>query len=196
MQTWEVIAALLSVAYLLLAVREHLWCWYAGFVSNAIYLFVFWHVSLLMDSALQVYYMGIAVYGWWHWQQRSPANPDQADSSPLPVSRWPWRNHVVAVLAVLALSLGSGLLLQEYTGAASPFLDSFTTWGAVLTTWMVARKLLENWLYWIVIDSISVYLYISRELEVTAILFAVYTVIAVFGYRQWLNHYRSQPASA
>ena len=249
---WEALAVALSITYLLLAVRENIWCWAAGFASNAIYLFVFWGVSLLMDSALQVYYMAIAVYGWWQWRQgglkaggdnagnmdgvatserctgdlagkddlggigsagggagnevvepsapcQEPSAPCQEPSAlcqePLPISRWSASANVTAILAVCALSLLTGFALQQHTEAASPFLDSFTTWGAVLTTWMVARKLLENWLYWIVIDSVSIYLYISRDLDMTAALFAAYTLIAVFGYRQWLARYRSQSAS-
>lgn len=188
MLTWEAIAAALSVAYLLLAVREHLWCWYAGFASNAIYLFVFWDVNLLMDSALQVYYMGIAVYGWWQWQQVDDAGQE------LSISRWNAEQHTLAVTAIAIMSLISGSLLHQWTSAANPFLDSFTTWGAVLTTAMVARKVLENWLYWIIIDSISIYLYVVRDLEITAALFVAYTVIALFGFKQWLTHYHRQSA--
>ena len=76
-----------------------------------------------------------------------------------------------------------------------PYIDSFTTWGSILTTWMVAKKLLENWLYWLVIDSVSIYLYLERGLFLTAALFAVYLVIVVFGYRRWHRHYRLQCAS-
>ena len=188
MPGWEALAAALSVAYLLLAARESLWCWAAGFASNAIYLFVFRDASLLMDSALQVYYMGMAVYGWWRWRQGG------GESHRLPISRWPVGGHAAAVCAVCALSLATGLALDRHTDAASPFLDSFTTWGAVLTTWMVARKVLENWLYWIVIDSVSVGLYIARDLDITAALFAAYTLIAIFGYRQWLTRYRTMSA--
>ncbi len=81
--------------------------------------------------------------------------------------------------------------LHRYSEAALPFLDSFTTWGSVLTTWMVARKILENWLYWLVIDSVSIYLYLDRGLHLTALLFAAYLIIALFGYRKWLLHYRA-----
>jgi len=188
MPFWESLAAVLSIAYLLLAVREHLWCWYAGFAGNAIYLFVFRDANLLMDSALQAYYMGIAIYGWWHWRRGDEGR------GTLPLRRWSGPRHALAICVTLVLSAGSGLALERFTEAANPFLDSFTTWGAMLTTWMVARKLLENWLYWIVIDGVSVYLYSVRGLEVTAVLFAIYTVIAVFGFRRWLAHYRRQSA--
>lgn len=188
MPWFEAVAVVLGITYLVLAVRENLWCWYAAFASTLIYLFLFWDVNLLMESALQVYYLAMAVYGWWQWQHGS-GNDGQLD-----ISRWHWRRHVVAMLAIIAISLGSGFLLQEYSSAALPFLDSFTTWGSVLTTWMVARKVLENWLYWLVIDSVSIYLYLDRELYLTAFLFLVYIVIAVFGFRQWLAHYRNQSA--
>jgi len=185
MSPWEAAAVLLGIAYLLLAMRESLWCWYAAFASTAIFLLLFWQVNLLMESALQVYYLGMAVYGWWQWQRGSAGREELA------ISRWGARQHLLGVGAVLAVSVLSGSLLQQYSEAALPFIDSFTTWGSVLTTWMVARKILENWLYWLVIDSVSIYLYLDRELYLTALLFAAYLIIAVFGYRKWLLHYRA-----
>lgn len=188
MSGWEVLAVGLGIAYLLLAVRQSLWCWYAAFLSTAIFLVLFWHVNLMMESGLQVYYLAMAVYGWWQWQYGSQ------DHDKLRISSWSARHHLSAVSVVLLASVVSGALLTQYTDAALPYLDSFTTWGSVLTTWMVARKVLENWLYWLVIDSISIYLYIDRELYLTAALFAVYLVIVIFGYRKWLSSYRTQVA--
>jgi nicotinamide mononucleotide transporter len=184
MSAWEAAAVVLGVAYLLLAMRESLWCWYAAFASTGIFLVLFWNVSLLMESALQVYYLAMAVYGWWQWQRGGAGHTE------LKISRWDNRQHLVAVAAVLLVSAASGALLQQYTGAALPYLDSFTTWGSVLTTWMVARKILENWLYWLVIDSVSIYLYLDRALYLTAGLFAIYLVIVLFGYRKWWLHYQ------
>ena len=188
MGIWEAVAVVLGVLYLLLAMWEKISCWYVAFVSTVIFLFLFWDVGLLMESALQVYYLGMAVYGWWHWRQ------GRTDDSPLPISRWQHWQHGLAVTAILAASALSGWLLSENTDAARPYLDSFTTWGAVLTTWMVARKILENWLYWLVIDSLSIFLYIDRGLYLTAGLFAVYVVIVIFGFVAWTRHYRAQSA--
>jgi len=185
MTAWEVAAVLLGVAYLLLAVRESLWCWYAAFISTAIFLVLFWEVGLLMESGLQVYYLAMAVYGWWQWQRGSKHKTELA------ISSWRTRQHCIAVLVVVLASAASGALLERFTEAALPYLDSFTTWGSILTTWMVARKILENWLYWLVIDSVSIYLYLDRELYLTAVLFAVYLIIVLFGYRKWLLHYRT-----
>jgi nicotinamide mononucleotide transporter len=185
MSLWEAAAVGLGIAYLLLAMRESLWCWYAAFVSTAIFLVLFWDVGLLMESGLQVYYLVMAVYGWWHWRR------GQHGAAGLAISSWGLRQHLAAVAAVLAASFVSGSLLHQHTGAALPYLDSFTTWGSILTTWMVARKVLENWLYWLVIDSVSIFLYLDRELYLTALLFAAYLIIVIFGYRKWLAHYRA-----
>lgn len=184
----EVVAVLLGIAYLLLAMRESLWCWYAAFISTSLFLYLFWQVDLLMESGLQVYYLAMAVYGWWHWRHGG------TDDDNLSISSWRWRNHVIAIGLVCLAALASGSLLAQHTQAALPYLDSFTTWGSILTTWMVARKILENWLYWLVIDAASIYLYIDRELYLTALLFAAYVVIVIVGYLQWLQHYRNQSA--
>jgi len=99
---------------------------------------------------------------------------------------------------VIILSLLSGYLLNNHTTAVMPYLDSFTTWGAVLTTYMVAKKILENWIYWIVIDTLAIYLYVDRELYLTAFLMMVYVVLAIFGFKIWLKTYQQnkQPDTA
>lgn len=186
MSGWEVVAVALAIAYLLLAMKESLWCWYAAFISTAIFTMLFWDASLLMESGLQIYYLAMAVYGWYQWRSKSENN------STLQINRWSKNRHLVVVASVVALSLFSGNLLANHTDAAWPYVDSFTTWGSIVTTYMVTRKVLENWLYWLVIDSISIVLYWDRGLYLTALLFVVYLVICVFGYLQWRRHYLSQ----
>tara|TARA_B110000444_G_scaffold257224_1_gene295219 strand:- start:918 stop:1529 length:612 start_codon:yes stop_codon:yes gene_type:complete len=189
---WELTAVVLGIAYLLLAMRENILCWYAAFFSTLIFTFLFWDASLLMESALQIYYLGMAVYGWHQWQY-GKQHDDQGNTE-LNISRWNLREHLTAIGVTLVLTAVSGYLLSEYSTAQLPYIDSFTTWGAVITTYMVARKILENWLYWIVIDSLSVYLYIDRELYLTALLFTAYVFIVCFGYWQWLKHYQQSSA--
>ena len=185
----EWIAVILGVAYLVLAMRQSNWCWYAAFGSTAIFSWLFWDVSLVMESALNVYYLVMAVYGWWAW--RSGGN-NSADEHELPVQSWGMKQHGLVLLAIAVLTFASGYLLTENTSAALPYLDSFTTWGAVITTWMVTRKVLENWIYWIVIDAVAIYLYIDRGLYPTAFLMCIYVVLAVGGFWLWLKDYRNQ----
>lgn len=184
MQSAEFVAVLLAIAYLLLVVRENIWCWAAAFASTSIYLVLFFHVQLYMESALQIFYLAMAIYGWWQWRHGG------AGGGQLEISVWPISRHARIMLAIVFLSLCSGWLLATRTHAAFPYLDSFTTWSAVITTYMVARKILENWLYWFVIDSVSIYLYLKRGMTLTALLFALYLVLVVIGYWRWRRHYR------
>ena len=188
----ELTAVVFAIAYLLLAVREHIACWYAAFVSTAIFLYIFFDVKLYMESGLQVYYLAMAVYGWTQWRQKG----GEAAQGTLAISTWSAQQHVIALSLIVVATASSTYLLQTYTDAELPLLDSFTTWGAIVTTFMVARKILENWIYWLVIDAISIYLYLDRELYFTSLLFAVYIVIIFFGWATWLRRYRSQPQTA
>jgi nicotinamide mononucleotide transporter len=186
-QAWEALAVVLAIAYLLLAIRQNIWCWAAAAISTSLYLFIMYDSKLYMQSLLQLYYLAMAAYGWYNWRR------PQAAGGELPVTVWPLRYHAFAVGAVLLLVMVSAGLLQRYSDGALPYLDAFTAWGAVVTTFMVARKVLENWLYWFVIDSVSIGLYLDRELYFTAALFAAYLVLVVVGYRSWRA---SMPAQA
>jgi len=192
MSYWEALAVVLGVAYLVLAMRENSWCWYAAFGSTAIFSWLFFDVSLVMESALNVYYLAMAIYGWYVWNKPKVSNDTVSNSKEAGVSIKTWRaqQHVIAIGGVIALSLLSGYLLNNHTTAVMPYLDSFTTWGAVLTTYMVANKILENWLYWLVIDTVAIYLYVDRELYLTALLMIIYVVLAIFGFKMWLKTYR------
>jgi nicotinamide mononucleotide transporter len=184
---WAAAAVILALAYLALAIRESLWCWPAGMASTAIYLVLMYRAALYMETALQVFYMAVSAYGWWRWRGGG------ARSAPR-ISTWRWQQHGAALCAVLALSAASGAWLATATDAAFPYVDSFITWGSVVTTWMVARKIFENWVYWFVIDSLCVYVYASRGLALTAGLFVLYLVLVVIGFRTWLRRLRASPA--
>ena len=182
----ETLAVALGVAYLVLAMRENSLCWYCAFFSTALYVWIFGDVSLYMESALNVYYMGMAIYGWFQWQ-RGGVNHEG-----LEIVRWTVKQHGLAISTIVLIALVSGYLLSIGTDARLPYLDSLTTWGSILTTVMVARKVLENWLYWIVINTISIYLYLDRGLEQTALMFMLYLVLAILGYYAWRKKYVDQ----
>jgi len=190
MSPLEMTAVIFAIAYLLLAIRENVWCWLFAFLSTAIYTVLFWDVSLLMESALNVYYMAMAVYGWYQWT-RGGTNGDNLPHA-LAIRSMSGQQHVLVISAIAILSLVSGYLLGEHSTAAWPYVDSFTTWASVITTYLVTRKYLQNWLYWIVIDTVSVPLYIDRGLKLTALLFVAYIVIAIIGFFKWRQHFQSK----
>ena len=176
---FEIVAALLAITYLLLAMLQDIRCWIAWIISSIMYLFVMYSASLYMEALLQIFYIFIGFYGLYQWRFQSDLNET------LKISTWNVKNHLIVIGILIFLTFVSGYILTIYTSAASTFVDAFTTWGAIAASYLVAKKVLENWFYWFVIDFVSVFLFISRELYPTAFLFVVYLVLVVFGYSAW-----------
>ena len=179
----EAVAVVLGLAYSLLAVRRVRWCWVAGGVSSAIFVLLAWRAKLPMQSVLQAYYVGMAVYGFWHWSKE--------DGNAKAVSTWPVRVHLVAAVVIVVVSALLSRYLATETHAAWPFLDSLTTIGSLFATWLTAQVKLENWLYWLVFDAISVFLFAAQGLMFAALLMLIYLVVAAFGFVSWSKSRRA-----
>ena len=176
---FEIVAAILAIAYLILAMLQDIRCWVAWIISSLMYFFVMYSANLYMEALLQIFYIFIGLYGLYQWRFKA----DKKDV--LKITTWSVKNHLIVISALVFLTSLSGYILTIYTAAASPFIDAFTTWGAIAASYLVAKKILENWFYWFVIDFVSVFLFISRELYPTALLFIVYLVLVVIGYSAW-----------
>lgn len=174
----ELTAAALAVAYLWLAIGQRLSCWFAAFISSVLYVWVLFSARLYMESVLNAFYAAMAVYGFWQWQHGKGGGA-------LSVNRWPVIRHAFAALGIVALSLVTAFFLRRYTPAAMPFPDSMVAWGSVFATFLVARKVYENWHWWLLIDSVSMYLYFTRHLYATMLLFGLYLILIVIGMREW-----------
>jgi nicotinamide mononucleotide transporter len=186
----EAVAVLLGLAYSVLAVKRSRWCWVTGGVSSAIFIYLSIRARLPMQAALQVYYVIVSVYGWVHWTREVEAQ------GTVGVSVWPLRWHAVSCLAVVLVSALTARWLAAQTQAAWPFLDSLTTWGSLFATWLTARVKLENWLYWIIMDSILAFLFGAQGLYFAALLSIVYLGVSAVGFIRWLKTYRTPiPAS-
>ena len=175
----EGIGAALAIAYLLLALKQNKLCWFAWIASSILYLYVMYQAGLYMESLLQVFYLCMGFYGLSQWSKTINDNQNTY------VDLWSIGNHIFAISLVIVLSFLSGILLSNFSNAALPFIDAFTTWGAIAASYMVAKKILENWIYWFVIDFISVFIFASRGLYFTSALFVTYLVIIYFGYKSW-----------
>jgi nicotinamide mononucleotide transporter len=180
----ELLAVLLAVGYLLLAIRQNIWCWFFAAVSTAIFVYLFLQAKLYMESLLNIFYFAMALYGWTVWYFGRVGNAE------LPVSVWSRSIHAVALVVIAAISLMTGYLLDRFTDAAFPYIDSLTTWAAVWATFLVARKVLENWWYWLVIDVVSVFIYWARDLQLTSLLFVIYVMLVPIGLLNWTRSYR------
>jgi nicotinamide mononucleotide transporter len=181
-------AVLFAVAYLVLVIRQNQLAWPAALISVLLSLVLFFDAKLYMESALQVFYAVMAVYGWHQWRHGG------ADGQGVAICTWSPSQHAAVIVSILLASAAFGYALQG-TAAAMPYLDSFTTVAAIVTTYMVAKKVLENWIYWFVIDAASVYLYGTRGLLLYAALFVFYLLLIVIGFRHWLKDWRVQSAT-
>ena len=175
----EGVGAALAIAYLLLALKQNKLCWFAWIASSILYLYVMYQAGLYMESLLQVFYLCMGFYGLSQWTKTISNNQNTY------VDIWSIGNHIFAISLIIVLSFLSGILLSNFSNAVLPFIDAFTTWGAIVASYMVAKKVLENWIYWFVIDFISVFIFASRGLYFTSALFVTYLVIIYFGYKSW-----------
>ncbi len=181
-----------SMAYVIFAAKESVWCWPAALVSTVIYTVIFYDVYLWMDSLLQVYYLVMAGYGWYSWQKlKHPMSVDNQSMTQsqqvkaVMISSWSFTIHSKVIAMLAAISLVVGYIMATFTPTHFPYLDAATTVYAVFATYLVTQKVVENWLYWVVIDLVSIYLYLEKGLTPTAGLFVVYVVIALIGYFSW-----------
>lgn len=186
----ETIAVLAAIAYLLLAIRRSIWCWFFAAMSTSIYVALFIDAKLYMESLLNVFYLAMALYGWHVWRSGGDGRRE------LPVTRWPLQTHAAAIAAIAAAAALFGFLLDRYSDAAFPYADSATSIAAIWTTFLVARKVLENWWYWLAIDAISIWLYWARDLQLTALLFVLYVVLIPIGLIAWHRAYAEQQQTA
>jgi nicotinamide mononucleotide transporter len=178
LRSFEILAMVAGVGYAVLAALRNRLCWISGAVSSAAAALAAGLRLLPMQSGLQVFFVGMSVYGWVSWSRASTG--DQ-----LPVGVWPLRWHLGAALALIALTFLSAHLLATETNAAWPLLDSLTTWFSLLATWLAARAKLENWLYWIAIDGVLVYLFYVQDLPFLALLNVLFIAIAAAGFVAW-----------
>ncbi len=182
----EAFAVLSSIAYVILAARGSIWCWPSALVSVIAYTVICLQANLLAESLLQVFYGIMAVYGWVNWIKGK--KPDES----IQIQTWPIKYHLINIGASTLGWVGLALILESNTNAALPWLDAFTTVFSITATFLVTRKVLSNWIYWIIIDAAGIYLYASRGLYLTAVLFIAFTIIAAYGYFKWLKIHQLQ----
>jgi len=168
-----------AIIYVVLAAKENIWCWVFAIASSSGWAYLNFTVyDLWFDGGLQVFYVVMAVVGIYQWKYGS-ANAE------LPITRMRLQQHGIIIGLCLLLGIVFGYFFAAYTPAAQTFLDAITTVFAIVTTFLVIQKKIENWLYWIVIDLVYIYIYLQQGAVLFALIMAIYIPIAVFGYLGW-----------
>lgn len=175
----ELAGMLITLISIWLATRENIGYYPTGIVAVCIYAWVFYEAKLYAESLLQIVYLGLLVYGWYEWLHGG-ANRKELEVTRTP--RWAWIAAIVSGVAVSALAIW---IQRTYTDNPNPYVDSSLFAWSVVAQWMTARKWLENWILWAIVNTISVALYVVRDLWPTAALYAALWVLAILGYRQW-----------
>jgi len=173
----ESLAVFFSLIYVILAAKENIWCWGAALISVSLYVYICYTAKLYPETGLQIFYLIMAVIGYLTWNKKSKEE----------IKEWSEFKHLIIIVLGALFSFIMGFYFFTYTESAMPIIDSITTVFSVIATYMVVKKVLRNWLYWIVIDLLSVYMYFHRDLHLTSLLFVAYATIAVFGYISWSN---------
>jgi nicotinamide mononucleotide transporter len=180
----EIVAVAFSIAYLYFSIRQKILLWPMGMVSAMLYMVVFYQSKFYADMGLNGYYIIVSVYGWIHWSRKGEVK------GRVPVISRINRKMLLILGFLTLIAFGAiGWLLDHYTDSPVPYWDALTTAASFTATWMLARKILEHWIVWIVVDAISMGLYLYRGLYPTLILFGVYTTMAVIGYLEWKKSY-------
>lgn len=174
----EIIGTLAGLVFLYLEIKQNKWLWPVGLLTSVMYIYVFFVAKLYADMSLQFYYVFISIYGWIAWSRGST-------KAELPVTKLGFKLLLVLMGASVLIYFLISYLLVNYTDGAIPYWDAFTTALSIVATWMLARKILEQWLVWVLVNAVSLCLYIYKGLYPTSILFLFYTVLAVVGYIHW-----------
>ena len=198
----EIAGLLVGLLYLYWEYHADWRMWIASVVMPVISLFGYWRAGLYADFGIDMYYLLIAVYGYYTWRRKTrrvatlhaTRRNDDSDASHLPISRTPLRLWPVLAVCFGVIYLGIAYVLLHFTDSTVPWWDALNTSLSIVAMWMLARKWVEQWLVWLVVDAVSTALYIYKGIPFYAVLYALYTVIAWFGYLRWLREMRNASA--
>ncbi len=180
MESLEIIGAVIGLIYLYLEYKANKWLWLFGVIMPVIYIVIFYQSKFYADMGINVYYLIASAYGWIMWTRRKS---NEAENR---ISHTPTRFIVPLLLAGVALFTLIAFILIRFTDSPVPYGDSFTTTLSILGMWMLAHKYIEQWGIWFVVNVVSCGLYIWKGMHIaTILLFAIYSVISVFGYFKW-----------
>ncbi|MBR4119792.1 MAG: nicotinamide mononucleotide transporter [Bacteroidales bacterium] len=184
----EILGTIIGLIYLWLEYKANIYLWVVSIIMPAIYTYIFYNAGLYADFAINIYYLLIAIYGWFAWKYniklfKTSSRKERVEE--LKISSLPKKLWFKLIAVYLILQFLITWVLITYTNSNVPWLDSFTTSVSIIAMWMLARKYVEQWLVWIVVDVVSVGLYIYKDLYYTSALYALYAVIAIFGYIKW-----------
>ena len=185
----EIFGVVVSLAYLYLEIKQKPQMWILGFVSSFVYVFVFYQSKIYADMSLNIYYVGVSIYGFILWQKdkdkQKQKEKENTNSNQITYQNLSWSLGILLFVITVLLYILSVYILTNYTDSPVPYKDSLVTTLSITATWMLARKIIQHWFVWIFVNFFSVYLFYTRGLYPTAFLFICYGSLSVVGYLNW-----------
>jgi nicotinamide mononucleotide transporter len=173
----EILGTSLGLVFLILIIKEQKAGWLFGIAGSLVSIFLFYRIKLYSESILYIYYVLIGIYGYYIWNKK--------DNSQLKVTNWNTVNHLLILAIGVVFALLLGFVFDNYTDANNAYLDAFTTTFSFIASYMEAKKILSAWLFWIVINGVTIGLYLSKDLDIYSLLTLIYFVSSFVGYFSW-----------
>lgn len=184
----EIIAVIFGLLTVYLTIKQNIWLWPTGIIMTVLYIYIFFIARLYPDVILQIICTFIQIYGWYHWLYKGTVKRE------LPISKLSKQKIVFWICIALITTFIWGYIMHSFTNSNSPFGDSFIVAMSLVAQWLLVKKNLENWLGWISVDIVAIYVYFSNHLYPTTILYIVFLYLALQGYKEWKKEYQKLPA--
>lgn len=175
-QAWEWLGVITALIYVYLASKGSRLCFVFGLLSSIIFVQICFSDRLYFDTSINAYYVVMSIFGWFNWKSKSGEIVPQSMNN---------RKFQYLILMGFVISIILGVVTHQYSDASLPYVDAFTTVMAVIGTWMMVKKILQNWIVWIIVDAVSIFMYMYKEHYPMAGLFLAYTIISFYGYYNW-----------
>lgn len=180
----EVIAVVLNLIYLVLLIKERISCWFFGILGSIVSIYLFYSIGLYSESILYIYYVAIGIYGYLLWKKKE----DEKDA--LKVQTINLKKHLLLVVSGIIIAVVIGFYFKMNTDAVNPYLDAFTTVFSFIASFLEAKKILSSWVFWVIINTATIILYVQQSLLLYLLLTIIYVVFSVIGYLEWRKKYQ------
>jgi len=189
----EIVASVSGFLCVLLIIKRSIWCWFFGLIQVSLYSWLFFDNKLYSDAGLHVIYIFLQFYGWWNWVNNS--NSKQA-SKVLIIQRTSLKDIVVWLCVAVTAAGILGFVMNTYTDASFAYPDAFTTATSLVAQWLLTRRHLFNWLFWIVVDIVAIFIYFQKGLYPTSLLYFTFLIMCFVGQYSWWKEYKKQEQEA
>lgn len=185
----EITASVSGFICVYLIIKRSIWCWFFGLIQVSLFSYVFFNAKLYSDTGLHIIYIGLQLYGWLNWRRNATQNQGKPE---LIIQATTYKDIVVWVcVSILSASI-LGYIMNTYTEASFAYADAFTTCTSLVAQWLLSRRHLLNWSFWIVVDIVAIFIYFQKGLYPTSALYFTLLVMCFFGQYAWLKQYKQQ----